>query len=396
MAIRAEDLKPHLVFGMRVRPAHVPDVGRLIIRRKSVTLAAVIATVATGASAWAQSSPSIPLVSGLTIVSALRFPEGDRENIVVVTEASRAGARYTWSFDQHDGGSASSGPHRGEFRRFVRASDLAGAPRLDQVFLSNGQEESPGFTAFSISRAIYRRLQTTKQVPYTVTSVEGGGPLGGIGQFGNLLSSRITMRGSLALASPRPEPMPMLLNGQRVSVPTLKLTGTFSYHGKSGETDLWVVADSTHPLIVRVVNGKDVLQTIRIDLPAADAPLERALATACRAELPGIYFAFNSAVLDPASEPALGAVATLLARHAGWTIAIEGHTDSIGGAASNQALSDRRAKEVRSALGARYRVAPSRLTAGGFGATRPRETNATLEGRARNRRVELVRPCAAH
>ncbi len=396
MAIRAEDLKARLFVGMCVRPAHVPDVGRLIIRRKSVTLAAVVAAIASGASARAQSSPSIPLVSGLTIVSALRFPEGDRENIVVVTEASSAGARYTWSFYQHDAGSASSGPHRGEFRRFVRASDLASAPRLDQVFLSSGQEESPGFTAFSISRAIYRRLQTDKQVPFTVTSVEGGGRLGGIGQFGNLLSSRITMRGSLALASPRPEPMPMLLNGQRVSVPTLKLTGTFSYQGKSGETDLWVVADSTHPLIVRVVNGKDVLQTIRIDLPAADAPLERALTTACRAELPGIYFAFNSAVLDPASEPALAAVATLLARHADWTIAIEGHTDGIGGAAFNKALSDRRANEVLSALAARHRVAQSRLTAGGFGATRPRETNATLEGRARNRRVELVRPCAAH
>lgn len=364
---------------------------RYLIRHNSVSLAAVMATAVTCASASAQSPPSIPLVSGLTIVSALRFPDGDRENIVIVTEASSAGARYSWSYEQHDGSTS----RRGEFTRFVRASDLAGAPRLDQIFLSKGAEESPGFTAFSISRAVYQRLHTEPQVPFTVTSVLDGGPLGGIGQLGNLFSSRITMRGTLALASPRPEPMSLLVNGQRVSLPTLKLTGHFSFQGKGGETDIWVVADSTHPLIVRVVNGRDILQTIRIDLPVADAPLERALTTACRAELPGIYFGFGSAALDPASEPALAAVAQLLAKHADWTIAIEGHTDSIGGAASNQTLSERRAEAVRSALSAQHHVAPARLAAAGFGAKRPRETNATIEGRARNRRVELVRPCAA-
>lgn len=43
----------------------------------------------------AQSVPQVPLVTGLTIVSALHYPEGDRENIVSVSETSSAGARYT-------------------------------------------------------------------------------------------------------------------------------------------------------------------------------------------------------------------------------------------------------------------------------------------------------------
>ena len=158
--------------------------------------------------------------------------------------------------------------------------------------------------------------------------------------------------------------------------------------------DMWVLADSTHPLILRVVDGTDVLQTIRIDLPTKDLAVEDELKKLCRAELPGIYFAFNSAALDPASEPALAAVGKLLAKHADWTFAIEGHTDNIGGDAANQILSTHRAESVRTALVARYQVAPSRLSSAGFGATRPRESNTTIEGRARNRRVELVRPCA--
>jgi outer membrane protein OmpA-like peptidoglycan-associated protein len=143
-----------------------------------------------------------------------------------------------------------------------------------------------------------------------------------------------------------------------------------------------------------VVSGTDVLQTVRIDLPTRDAAIEKELVATCRAELPGIYFAFNSASLDPASDPALAEVGKLLARHADWTLAIEGHTDNIGGDAPNQMLSLHRAESVRDALTARYHVPPVRLRSAGFGATRPREPNTTIEGRARNRRVELVRPCA--
>jgi outer membrane protein OmpA-like peptidoglycan-associated protein len=202
------------------------------------------------------------------------------------------------------------------------------------------------------------------------------------------------MRGTLILASPRPEPMSMLVNGQRVSLPTLHYTGNFAFQDEKATIDFWAVADSTHPLILKVLTGKDLLQTIRIDLPAKDADVERALATECRAELPGIYFAFNSSSLDPASDPALATVSQMLAKHADWMLAIEGHTDNIGGDAANQTLSTQRAEAVRSALASRYHVAPARLRSSGFGATRPREPNTTIEGRARNRRVELVRPCA--
>ena len=353
----------------------------------------VLAMLAVPGPALAQSASQVPLVTGLTIVSALHFPEGDRENIVRVTAATDSGVRYQWYYKQQGGITDARFPDRAMLKRFVRASDLAGAPRLDAVFPSDAPEESPGFTAFSISRAAYRTLLAEKQMRYTVTTVEGVGGLGKV--IGTAFASRMTMRGTLSLASPQPDLIPVLLNGARVNLPAMRLKGAFALQDDKDVFDMWVLADSTHPLILRVIDGTDVLQTIRIDLPTKnDVEVEAELLKVCRAEIPGIYFAFNSAVLDPASEPALSDMSRLLAKHADWTFAIEGHTDNVGGDASNQTLSTQRAEAVRAALVSQYHVAPARLRSEGFGARRPREPNTTIEGRARNRRVELVRPCA--
>jgi outer membrane protein OmpA-like peptidoglycan-associated protein len=188
--------------------------------------------------------------------------------------------------------------------------------------------------------------------------------------------------------------MPVLLNGRRVYLPTLHLRGRFALQDQAEENEVWVLADSAHPLLLKIVTGPEVYQTIRIDLPEDRIPaLERALADECRSELPGIYFAFARAELEPPSAPTIADVASLLDRHPDWALSVEGHTDSIGDPRSNQTLSVRRAEAVRTALVERHGVAANRLQAAGFGAMRPREPNTTLEGRARNRRVELVRAC---
>jgi outer membrane protein OmpA-like peptidoglycan-associated protein len=67
------------------------------------------------------------------------------------------------------------------------------------------------------------------------------------------------------------------------------------------------------------------------------------------------------------------------------------HTDNIGGDASNLTLSQPRSQAVRAALVERYAIDAATLTTSGFGASQPKATNDTIEGRARNRRVELVR-----
>jgi OOP family OmpA-OmpF porin len=86
-------------------------------------------------------------------------------------------------------------------------------------------------------------------------------------------------------------------------------------------------------------------------------------------------------------------VGDLLKARPDWLITIEGHTDNIGIPASNLTLSQRRAEAVRAALVETYQTPADHLTAIGFGQTQPVETNATIEGRARNRRVELSRKC---
>ena len=68
-----------------------------------------------------------------------------------------------------------------------------------------------------------------------------------------------------------------------------------------------------------------------------------------------------------------------------------GHTDSIGGADYNASLSKRRADSVKAQLVKRYGIKAARLTTSGAGATEPKATNGTLQGRAVNRRVELKR-----
>jgi outer membrane protein OmpA-like peptidoglycan-associated protein len=129
--------------------------------------------------------------------------------------------------------------------------------------------------------------------------------------------------------------------------------------------------------------------------PGAKAGMPAEANGTCRVVVPGVYFEFDSDQLNPASAPWIDMVAQLLQGHPDWAVTIEGHTDSIGGARYNQGLSERRAAALRHELVARHAIVPARLGTRGFGATRPLEPNTSLEGRARNRRVELVRPCGA-
>lgn len=379
-----------------VRAAHaagIPDA--MLPPGARTTDAAAPADGATSPATQAPPAPNaaggaslVPLASGLRVASTLAFPDGDREN-VVTADVSDAGVTYAWHLRQQaPGGKA----REYTLKRFVRAADLAGAPRRNDIVGTEGAEETPGYTFVTISRATYQQLRSGSPVRYTVTEMEQGllgDAMGGIG------ASRVTYKGTLALVSSSPVPLPVLLDGRRTTLPALHLKGDFAFQEKRLGSEWWVLADSLHPLILKEVNGDNVLQVVRIDRPAVPDAVEASLAKDCRAELPGIYFAFGSAALDPASAPALALLAAMLGRHADWSLAIEGHTDNVGSAAANQALSQQRAEAVRTALASRLSGGAARLTATGFGATRPREPNTTLEGRARNRRVEVVRPCAS-
>jgi OOP family OmpA-OmpF porin len=105
----------------------------------------------------------------------------------------------------------------------------------------------------------------------------------------------------------------------------------------------------------------------------------------------GILFATGKADLQPESRPVLKEIAATLKEHGDLKILIEGHTDNVGSAGSNLALSEGRAVAVKAALVSEFGVSEDRITTHGFGDTKPAVPNATATGRAQNRRVEIVK-----
>ena len=106
-------------------------------------------------------------------------------------------------------------------------------------------------------------------------------------------------------------------------------------------------------------------------------------------ELEGVHFDFDKATLRPEAKAVLDEAAALLNKHERVVVEVAGHTDSTGSEAYNQGLSERRANSVRDYLTAKG-VKATRLTAKGYGESRPVASNDTKEGRAENRRVELI------
>ncbi len=103
-----------------------------------------------------------------------------------------------------------------------------------------------------------------------------------------------------------------------------------------------------------------------------------------------INFDTDKSTLRPDSQAAIAEIRTLLDSDAGLKVSIEGHTDNTGSADRNRQLSSERARSVLDAL-VGLGIAPSRLSAKGFGPDKPLADNADEAGRAKNRRVELVK-----
>ena len=104
--------------------------------------------------------------------------------------------------------------------------------------------------------------------------------------------------------------------------------------------------------------------------------------------LKGVNFAYDSAELTQPPHAILDGVAKILTKHPDLKVRIAGHTDSMGTAAYNKKLSQRRAESVMNYLISRG-VTRANLTAVGFGEEQPIASNDEVEGRAKNRRVEL-------
>ncbi len=105
----------------------------------------------------------------------------------------------------------------------------------------------------------------------------------------------------------------------------------------------------------------------------------------------GIYFDTGKSEIKAESEEALAEIAKLLKNDAGLKLYVVGHTDIVGAIEANMKLSEARAEAVVKALVSKYGVAATRLKGYGVGPLSPVASNDTEEGRAKNRRVELVK-----
>jgi outer membrane protein OmpA-like peptidoglycan-associated protein len=356
----------------------------------ALSVAMAVAQAPPKETAAPRSTEPIPLVAGLTIVNAVSDPgAGDYEGIKRVSAVTTASVTFTASAQTPDGETL-------VVKRMVRRDDLRSAHTYRPRFHTDDPVEFPGTTSFSVSTAVLSELVTAGRTAFTLEADDVAAGLGGLlgnllgGQAGGLretLADAQRKRGTLERMGTRA--VPVLVNDQRINLSAIHAAGTLG-----GErADFYLLDQPDNPLVLAWEHEGARSQVVKIMFPvaAAERRIERTLRDAGLADIYGIYFDFAKATIRPESDAVLQEIAQAMTGNPSWRLTINGHTDNIGRDASNLELSKRRAAAVRQALVERHGIAADRLTTGGFGASRPAESNDTLAGRARNRRVELVR-----
>lgn len=138
---------------------------------------------------------------------------------------------------------------------------------------------------------------------------------------------------------------------------------------------------------VDVVNTKPMEEKM-VHISAAE--MQKSISSSGKVAIYGILFDFNQAAIKPESAATLQEMASLLKGEASLKVLVVGHTDNVGTFEFNEDLSKRRAKAVVDELAAKYGIEASRMTPLGASFMAPVTTNTTDEGRALNRRVEIV------
>jgi outer membrane protein OmpA-like peptidoglycan-associated protein len=327
--------------------------------------------------------PRIPFVVGLTTVRATSEARGDYENLRVIDAITPTG--YLIAVSGEVPADDGSGLRDVDIRRRVSSEDQRASHTM-RTYLHTGDPELFAGTVPGWSAAVIDELRKTGRTRLTYLDM---------GVIMGMSMVKHTFSGTITRVDGGTKTLPVLVNGKRVQLAVLHAKGRLVDAGASGDFEFYALDDPGNPLILRSSGPGFSGNVIKIDYPQppAEKPaIESELAADRKTDVYGIYFAFARADIRPQSEIVLREIASVLKRHPDWKLRIDGHTDGIGGDASNLDLSRRRAAAVKAALVKRYAIAADRLTTGGFGESQPKADNATPEGRALNRRVELTRP----
>ncbi len=143
-------------------------------------------------------------------------------------------------------------------------------------------------------------------------------------------------------------------------------------------------------VVLSVIEPKE-METGLITVFTTAEMMESQIAQMGKVAIYSIYFDFDKADLKPESKPTIEEIAKLLKKNPTLKLYVVGHTDNIGTLEYNMELSERRAQAVVRELVEKHGISKDRLRAFGVGPLSPVATNETEEGRARNRRVELIK-----
>lgn len=346
-----------------------------------------------------QSAALIPLQPGTVLTTAWGIKNGDVESQISVdstTPTSFVKTESTGEYKDDDGGERKSSI----FTDTVCNADLASAGTYVTVTSTYMLHLIHGVTRLRLSSQSFDEVKNSGKTTLRYLDITG-----------NVNDKKpIYESGLLTRVEPQDVSYPMIVNDQPATLPAIHLAGIMDSVGKDPRpkksrpfhtaADFYVIEDPSNPQVLLMKlkdpvlhDGNFRIEVVKIEykVPHPANLVEKQLTEQKRAITYGIYFDFNKDTIKPESEPVLTQIVQAMTDNPKWKLTVSGYTDNIGGDAYNLDLSKRRAAAVKQALVTRYHIASDRLFTNGFGASGSIDTNDTLEGRARNRRVELTR-----
>jgi outer membrane protein OmpA-like peptidoglycan-associated protein len=328
-------------------------------------------------------APKVPFAPGVQVTYSTAMPgEPDWESAItfISGDSNEAILRDRWLRP----GPAATGVQKWRsYQRPLSRRERRLAKSFYDFSFDDDTATHRGFTWFMVSTAVLQGLKTAGRMDVTYRPNRSWAPV----------------QGTLERSGRTSEAYPVLFDGQRSTLSAIRARGRFQGLKGTVDLDLLILDEPDSPWLLEATEGlanqsrpPAKRQVIRIATRSGKGVADQ-LAADCRANVYDILFATGSAELDAESSPALSQIAMALSANPAWRLTIVGHTDSIGTAASNLDLARRRTDRVRSVLATEFRVASARLAIESRGETQPIDDNGTVTGRARNRRVELVRDC---
>jgi outer membrane protein OmpA-like peptidoglycan-associated protein len=159
-------------------------------------------------------------------------------------------------------------------------------------------------------------------------------------------------------------------------------------------TEIWVhietsVLTDINPYQLNIIQKGEMIQDV-VANPEVSEVFAKEIDEKGKVVIYGIHFDTDKSEVKPESEAALKEVSKLLSQNSSLKLYIVGHTDNVGELDYNMKLSQARAESVIKELTSKYGVALDRVKPYGVGPLSPVASNKTEEGRAKNRRVELI------